>query len=120
MTRLSRKERLTIVTKLGVIELNHCQPCDKNENAQRRDACTDCPIYADIQAIGKELTSGEVIKLGRPGKSTKHVTVKKYNALKSTGLTDSLIAEKFGVSVKQIAVFKRNNGLSVRKPKKKQ
>jgi hypothetical protein len=106
-----------IIAKIGVIETNHCQYCEKwaNQayNHEAADVCTGCPYYAKIRELGDQLD----INVSKRNMDPLDMTIDEFNAYRSRGLRLIDIAEEKGVNVGKIKTWQRRNGLSIRSHK---
>jgi transposase len=124
---LKRKERrlstmttpnhTEIIAKIGVIETNHCQYCEKwanqAHNHEAADVCTGCLYYAKIRELGDQLD----INGSKQNMDSLDMTVDEFNAYRSRGLRLIDIAEEKGVNVGKIKTWQRRNGISIRSQK---
>lgn len=107
-----KRKRLEVLNKISEINKKHCVVCPFFEITSR-DKCTNCQAYKQLQKLGKELSSVSNNKSKQTKQAQKSLldtlTVKKYRAMKKTGMLDSEIVIELNTTDYYLKIWKKNN-----------
>lgn len=105
-------KRRELIYKLGDIETTNCLQCPNNSNEVRQGSngpCESCPVFAQIQSIGKELNN--LSNQRRIKKAPKDLTRSSYLHLRENGWKQEEICKHYHISHSAFHFFLISNDL---------
>lgn len=111
-------DRKGILDNVTELSSKNCNTCQLKQETHNRGilVCRNCTTLKQLQQCGDKLTENLILlriirKAIIGGNHMAELTVEAYKDLKSQGLTDKEIQEKFGIHVMKLYNFKKENGL---------
>lgn len=97
-----KKMRIKVSQCVGDLTSLLCDRC------KTRNKCDECPVKDTLRMLGAALENS-------PNKVIGPLTVEAYKDMQVDGLTDQKIADLANMSMKELLIFKRQNGLYSKK-----
>lgn len=105
--QMDTKERKHIIRQIGLLEIKHCDPCDKQlSDLGNIITCKDCPVYHELRVLGDKL--GKHVQEKSKAESA-GLTIPAFIKFRMKGYTYEQISMELGIKRYNVADWYRVN-----------